>query len=162
MDRRHPFDPQSKRINDQASRTQRAYRESMQVSLAHAGGHYTVYAASGTTYDVDIVAETCTCPDYRANEPEGGCKHLRRVDLEIQAKRVPTPDGRLPARPAADGSHDFATSTDELPAGRIRGPIAELDANKAQTGAEYYRCRACGTEAMRQHDLSSCCDSTTR
>lgn len=159
MDRRHSFDPNPERIDEKDPRTQRAYREAMQVSLARTGGRYTVYSASGNIYDVDVVEGTCSCGDYRECEPEGGCKHLRRVDLEIRGDRVPTPDGRLPARPAADGgqvatgSGSGMRSTD-----RVQGPITEFGADGTQTGAEYYRCRVCGTEAMRKRDLTACCE----
>lgn len=160
MDRRQPFEPIPNRIEEREPRTQRAYREPMQVSLARAGGHYTVYAASGNTYTVDVAAKTCTCKDYRENEPDGGCKHLRRVDIEIQSNQVPTPDGRLPTRPAADGgTHSMGEEAGSDSASRIQGPIAEFDANGHLTGAEYYRCRRCGTEAMRQRDLENCCEA---
>lgn len=159
MNRRRPLEPIPDCIEKRDPRTQRAYRERMQVSLARAGGHYTVYSESGNTYEVDIAAKTCTCPDYRENKPEGGCKHLRRVDLEIRSNRVPTPDGRLPTRPATDGGRVTGGSESNVAAGdRIRGPIMEFDANGNPTGAEYYRCRDCGTEAMRKRDLTGCCD----
>jgi len=44
-----------------------------------------------------VVDESCTCPDWQQRSPEGGCKHLRRVDHEIKRGQVPRPDGRLPA-----------------------------------------------------------------
>jgi len=47
--------------------------------------------------DVDVIGESCTCPDWQQRSPAGGCKHLRRVDHEIKRGRVPRPDGRLPA-----------------------------------------------------------------
>ena len=31
--------------------------------------------------------------------PDGGCKHLRRVDTEIREDAVPRPDERLPNKP---------------------------------------------------------------
>ena len=161
MDRRQPFEPIPDRIEEQEPRTQRAYREPMQVSLARAGGHYTVYAASGNTYEVDVAAKTCTCNDYRENGPDGGCKHLRRVDIEIRSNQVPTPDGRLPTRPAADGG-TIATDDRSDTTSRIRGPVPEFDANGRLTGGEYYRCRRCGTEAMRRRDLECCCASHTK
>jgi hypothetical protein len=163
MDRRHPFEPIPDCIEEKDTRTQRAYREEMQVSLAQAGGRYTVYSASGNTYEVDIASKTCTCTDFRENEPAGGCKHLRRVDLEIRTNQVPTPDGSLPTRPAADGG-SVVTETEprETSEGRIRGPISEFDANGNATGATYYRCRDCGTEAMRRRDLEACCDEQSR
>jgi len=68
----------------------------MDVSLLSKGGRYEVQSASGNRYEVDVVDESCTCPDWQQRSPEGGCKHLRRVDHEIKRGRVPRPDGRLP------------------------------------------------------------------
>jgi len=95
-------------VSDQAqtggleARTQRAIDEEMAVSLLAKGGQYEVRSASGSIYDVDIIAETCTCPDYQKREPDGSCKHLRRVDHEIKHGRVPRPDGRLPEIPRSE------------------------------------------------------------
>ncbi|WP_018257208.1 hypothetical protein [Halomicrobium katesii] len=77
-------------------RTKRAVNESMDVSLLSKGGRYEVQSASGNRYEVDVIDESCTCPDWQQRSPEGGCKHLRRVDHEIKRGRVPRPDGRLP------------------------------------------------------------------
>jgi len=77
-------------------RTQRALTEEMDVWLSQEGGIYGVQKGeSGSIYEVDVVSETCSCPDWQTGEPDGGCKHLRRVDMEIRAGRVPRPDGRL-------------------------------------------------------------------
>jgi len=77
-------------------RTRRAVDEPMNVSLLAKGGRYEVASASGNRYDVDIIGKSCTCPDWQQRTPEGGCKHMRRVDYEIKQGRVPRPDGRLP------------------------------------------------------------------
>lgn len=77
-------------------RTRRAVDEPMTVSLLAKGGQYEVASASGNRYDVDIIGKSCTCPDWQQRTPEGGCKHMRRVDYEIKQGRVPRPDGRLP------------------------------------------------------------------
>lgn len=78
-------------------RTERARTEAMDVSLLRKGGVYEVQSESGNTYEVDVASKTCTCPDFTKRQPSGGCKHLRRVDIEIQSGNVPRPDGRLPA-----------------------------------------------------------------
>ncbi|MCD2201550.1 hypothetical protein LPA44_16920 [Halobacterium sp. KA-4] len=78
-------------------RTRRAVAEAMDVSLLSKGGRYEVQSASGNRYEVDVIDESCTCPDWQQRSPEGGCKHLRRVDHEIKRGRVPRPDGRLPS-----------------------------------------------------------------
>lgn len=80
---------------DLEPRTRRACDDAMDIALLRTGGVYEVHAASGNFYEVDVGARTCTCLDWRRREPEGGCKHLRRVDIEIEAGRVPRPDGRL-------------------------------------------------------------------
>ncbi len=83
--------------DDLEPRTSRAVDESMAVSLLKKGGRYEVRSASGNWYEVDVISESCTCPDWRKRTPEGGCKHLRRVDHEIKQRQVPRPDGRLPS-----------------------------------------------------------------
>jgi hypothetical protein len=77
-------------------RTRRAVDEEMAVSLLEKGGRYEIQSASGNRYEVDVVGESCTCPDWDQRTPEGGCKHMRRVDHEIKQGRVPRPDGRIP------------------------------------------------------------------
>lgn len=79
------------------ARTRRAIDEEMDVSLLAKGGQYEVRSQSGHVYDVDVVGESCTCPDWQQREPDGGCKHLRRVDHEIKQGQVPRPDGQLPS-----------------------------------------------------------------
>ncbi|WP_459190930.1 hypothetical protein [Halosimplex sp. J119] len=83
---------------DSDPRTERARTEEMDVSLLRKGGVYEVQSASENTYEVDVASKTCTCPDFTKRQPSGGCKHLRRVDIEIRDGTVPRPDGRLPAR----------------------------------------------------------------
>jgi len=76
---------------DDDPRTKRAKSEDMDVALARNSGVYEVHSESGNTYEVDVLEETCTCPD-----DVDRCKHQRRIDMEIQARTVPRPDGRLP------------------------------------------------------------------
>jgi len=73
------------------ARTRRARTEEMRVSLLQKGGKYSVRSESENTYQVDLLAGTCSCPDNVET-----CKHLRRVDLELRANRIPRPDGQLP------------------------------------------------------------------
>lgn len=140
------------------SRTKRAREEEMEVSLRQAGGIYTVYSESENTYRVDITRNECTCPDQQKPETER-CKHLRRVDIEIRNRTVPTPDGRLPERPVADGGAGASRTQSEegdTPT-RIEGPLREFDRYDEPTGVTYFRCTACGQEAMRESDLADCC-----
>lgn len=143
-------------------RTRRARTEDMLVALRKTGGIYTVRGESGNTYRVDIAAEECTCPDQQRSTVDR-CKHLRRVEMEIRNRSVPTPDGRLPDAPVADGGTTSGSDLQRSPTERrIEGPIQETDKHGRPTGATYYRCRGCGREAMRQRDLTNCCSTADR
>ncbi len=65
----------------------------MEVQFLQRGAVYDVLSESGSTYVVNVEEETCTCPDFEQRHPDGGCKHLRRVDLEIRTGLIPAPDG---------------------------------------------------------------------
>ena len=138
-------------------RTRRARTEDMQVSLRKTGGIYSVHSESGNTYRVDVALGECTCPDQQRTSTER-CKHLRRVAMEIRQRTVPTLDGRFPERAVADGGLGAErTAADDPEERRVEGPIQEVDKHGQATGASYYRCRVCGTEAMRRQDLDRCC-----
>jgi hypothetical protein len=77
--------------SDDEPRTKRAKREEMDVSFLAKPGRYEVHSASDSVYEVDVVAESCSCPDTVQR-----CKHFRRVDIEIRGGLVPRPDGKLP------------------------------------------------------------------
>jgi uncharacterized Zn finger protein len=64
--------------DDLETHTQRAVNEAMDVSLLSKGGRY----------EVDVIRESCTCPDWQQRSPAGGCKHLCRVDYEIKRDRM--------------------------------------------------------------------------
>ena len=72
-------------------RTKRAKREDMDVSFLAEPGRYEVYSASDSVYEVDVLAETYSCPDRTER-----CRHIRRVDIEIHDGLVPRLDGKLP------------------------------------------------------------------
>ncbi|GAB3022254.1 hypothetical protein GCM10025298_07360 [Natronobiforma cellulositropha] len=67
--------------------------EDMDVHFGSQGPRYEVHSESGATYEVNVDEETCTCPNFEQRHPDGGCKYLRRVDLEIRARQVPASDG---------------------------------------------------------------------
>lgn len=52
-----------------------------------------VFGQGGEEYIVSygLGGETggCTCPDWEKRQPEGGCKHMRRVDYARGAKSLP-------------------------------------------------------------------------
>jgi len=49
---------------------------------------FRVVTASGT-YTVDMVAETCDCPDALHRAPDSGCKHIQRVALARGERPIP-------------------------------------------------------------------------
>lgn len=71
-----------------SERARRAWVE--QMSVRPLGDQYVV--ESGGTYVVDPNRGTCTCPDHQIRGET--CKHLRRVAIEITARRVPPPGER--------------------------------------------------------------------
>jgi hypothetical protein len=73
-------------------RSVRAWTEAMAVGPL-GGGRYVVETGSNSTYVVDLPAGDCTCPDHTIRGER--CKHLRRVAIEVNRRRVPPP-GRAP------------------------------------------------------------------
>ncbi len=139
--------PSVEREPAEQPRTRRARTEPMAVSLLRTGGRYEVRVASGRVYAVDMRLPACTCSDWYYREPDGGCKHLRRVDLEIKAGCIAGPTGELPQRP--DGSiHDVERQTP-----LITGPHTEYGPRGTPTGSVYFRCSQCGLEARHRADV---------
>ncbi|MFU1783335.1 SWIM zinc finger family protein [Haloarcula japonica] len=58
-------------------RTERAKREDIDASFLEKPGRYEVHSASESRYEVDVLEETCSCPDLAER-----CKHRRRVEIE--------------------------------------------------------------------------------
>lgn len=77
-------------------RERRAREHEMDVSLLRQVGVYRVHSGSGRTYEIDLLVETCSCPDDQNPRTPRPCKHVRRVRLEVLAGLAPRPDGRLP------------------------------------------------------------------
>jgi len=84
-------------------RAARAWTERMAVR-PRAGSTYAVTTESDNTYLVDIEQRSCSCPDNRIRGEH--CKHLRRVAIEITAKRV-APPGKERATCDACGTVTF-------------------------------------------------------
>ncbi len=137
-------------------RSRRARTESMAISLRRTGGLYEVRVASGRIYDVDMSIPACTCPDWQERQPVGGCKHLRRVDMEITARTVPGPDGQVVRQSASTQDNEALESSTT---GLITGPHTEFDPQGAPTGHVYYRCSECGQEALRRVDVHDIAES---
>jgi hypothetical protein len=72
-------------------RTHRACTETMIIQPL-LDGRYKVHSQSGRTYITDPTNSTCDCPDPCHDAGELGCKHLRRVKLEIACGELPHPD----------------------------------------------------------------------
>jgi len=72
-------------------RAARAWTERMAIT-PRGDGRYAVDSESGATYVVDLPAGDCNCLDHRIRDER--CKHLRRVALEVNARRVPPPGKR--------------------------------------------------------------------
>jgi hypothetical protein len=67
-------------------------------------GRYVVKSQSGAEYLVDLPNGDCTCPDHEIRGER--CKHLRRVAIEINERRVPPP-GRVEGDCAICGRESF-------------------------------------------------------
>jgi hypothetical protein len=52
-------------------------------------GFYLVVSASGSEYRVDGRHGSCECPDARHRDPDGGCKHIRRVRFATGRREIP-------------------------------------------------------------------------
>ncbi|MDQ2055896.1 hypothetical protein [Halobellus sp. H-GB7] len=106
----------------------------MDVALVHRGGCYEVDSASGNTYEVDLLEETCTCPDHRNPETPTPCKHVQRIQLELDAGRIPRPDGRLPE--TASSEHSLAHESEVHLMATLRTRIQEREEQIATLQAE--------------------------
>lgn len=51
---------------------------------------FTVISHTGSQYLVDLRLGSCSCPDSRHRDPDGGCKHVRRTQYVTGERSVPT------------------------------------------------------------------------
>ena len=58
-----------------------------------ADGLYLVVSESGAEYLVDARGRRCDCPDAEHRDPDGGCKHVRRVAFATGVRPTPATDG---------------------------------------------------------------------
>jgi hypothetical protein len=77
--------------DDGRARAERARAERMRV-VATGSGRYEVTSESGATYEVDLPAGRCACPDHQFRGVR--CKHLRRTAMEVTTGAVPAPGER--------------------------------------------------------------------
>ena len=66
----------------------RAAEEAM-VVVPIAPGMYEVYSGTQAKYLVDVVEGACECDDMYWNDPEDGCKHVRRVRQTLGLDPIP-------------------------------------------------------------------------
>jgi len=133
--------------DDLADRTQRALTEYLTVlddvdAAAGADGLYAVVSESGSQYLVDARTDSCECPDAEHRDPEGGCKHRRRVAFATGERPIPA---------AADG----LDVDSQLGAHVDGGPRLETCRNGRRYCAELpgarddaFRCPDCTAEAV--------------
>jgi hypothetical protein len=88
----------------------RAWIERMAVQKLGEG--YLVETESGGRYVVDLRAGTCSCPDHQIRGET--CKHLRRVAIEVTARRVPPP-GKRRANCVACDTETFVPDSGDSP-----------------------------------------------
>lgn len=112
-------------------RTERACRESMTV-VPKGDGTATVYSGETSQYTVNLVAGTCSCPDHEHNEPAGGCKHLRRTEMEAGIRDIPDLPGRTDVEIMTAQAGSQATQSVAIPDG---GEVVETCKN-GQEGCE--------------------------
>jgi len=55
----------------------------------NADGLYSVVSESGRTYTVDVELGACDCDDAFYRQPDGGCKHVRRVRFATDRRSIP-------------------------------------------------------------------------
>lgn len=56
---------------------------------ADAPGCWIVFSETGREYRVDAETGACTCDDAFYRRPEGGCKHVRRVEFLTRRREIP-------------------------------------------------------------------------
>jgi hypothetical protein len=135
--------------DDLADRTQRALTEYLTVlddvdAAAGADDLYAVVSESGSQYLVDARTDSCECPDAEHRDPEGGCKHARRVAFATGERPIPAAadglnvdpqlgahvDGRL--RFVCDHGREFCAETPDARDDAVR--CADCTAVAAATG----------------------------
>ncbi|WP_251342810.1 SWIM zinc finger family protein [Haloplanus halophilus] len=131
---------------DLEQRTRRALKQYLTVlddidEAAGADDLYVIISESGSQYCVDARDGSCTCPDAEHRDPEGGCKHVRRVAFAIGAEAIPT---------AADPD-----AVDDQLGAHVDGPVRwacehgrEFCAEAPVTREDAIRCSDCEIEAV--------------
>lgn len=157
------------------SRTKRALAECMTVLPNHglardAPGLFVVIGENENgEYLVDSRTDSCDCDDMRYRDPDGGCKHLRRVRVLTGERPIPTwvpevvdVDSRIGANvdknvrfvqtdggviSSPDSDSDTGTDTD-ADADVWSKPQLETNKYNEVTGEKYVCCTNCGVEVL--------------
>lgn len=146
-------------------RTRRATNEQMDV-LFTGIGTYIIHSESGNQYEVDIFETSCTCPDWQDSTTTARCKHIRRIDMEIEAGTVPRPDGRI-ADPSSASTQPSVlipmnrSTNDTGSESTLVGSIPEFDRCGGSADATFWRCETCGREAIHRRELEGLTPAAT-
>lgn len=119
-------------------RTIRAATESMSLDR-HAGetGEFDVYSQSGSVYRVNLIDQSCSCPDEEHNAPTDGCKHYRRVEMETGQRSVPDLDQDTDVEMMIDTRADQQAAETDQPEVVTDGGVAvesDQDADQQDQG----------------------------
>jgi predicted nucleic acid-binding Zn finger protein len=164
------------------TRTRRALEECMTVlpNKGRAQGAPGLFVVIGENengqYLVDSQTGSCECKDAQYRDPEGGCKHIRRVRIaQGETPETPVPAGALDEITVdstfgvhVDASPKFATADGGILDGETgeeisdetestttwSDPKVEVDKYGKPTGDHYVTCQECGVEVLTA--LSDC------
>ncbi|WP_321112976.1 HNH endonuclease [Halorussus salinisoli] len=76
-------------------RTWRAKNHDIQVIDRIGPKQYRVNGHRGRDYEVDLGDYSCSCPDWKKREPNGGCKHIRAVYFAVDTGEQSPPRGNV-------------------------------------------------------------------
>jgi hypothetical protein len=96
-------------------------------------GLYDVHSLeSGEVYTVVLDLSQCSCEDMQYNDPDGGCKHIKRVAMAITETDLPAPGKQIGEYPT---SIDAARQQLAVERAEARARIEEIDAVMDPLGA---------------------------
>jgi hypothetical protein len=146
------------------SRTERALSECMTVLPNHgsardAPGLFVVIGENENgEYLVDTRTGSCDCDDMRYRDPDGGCKHLRRVAVLTGDRPIPTwiPDvvdidttiGANVDKNVRFVQTDGGVVTTDADEDIWSEPQLETNKYNEPTGEKYVWCTNCGVEVL--------------
>ncbi|SNR68266.1 SWIM zinc finger family protein [Halorubrum vacuolatum] len=63
----------------------RAENQDIHIKKKIGDTNFIVNGNRGIDYQVDLTGPSCSCPDWKKHQPDGGCKHILRVKLAEEA-----------------------------------------------------------------------------